>query len=111
MINRTEKKTAKFICRMKKLGIIKEENNFIYINPIYAMSTSGINIETYIRSQEDLDKILPEIAIRDLQSIAYYEIFPEELEREMKNNNISEEDVIIATENNLKTIETEPTLK
>lgn len=132
MINRTEKKTAEFICRMKKLGIIKEENNFIYINPVYAMSTSGINIETYIRFQEDLDKILPEIAIRDLQSIAYYEIFPEELEREMKNNNISEEDVIIAarkyeaidynnldpivkeliaTENNLKTIETEPILK
>ena len=94
MIERTEKKTAEFINSMKKLGIIKEEEQFIYVNPVYAMSTNGLNIETYIRFKDELDEVLPNAAVRDLQSIAYYEMFPEELDKEMEENDLTEEDVI-----------------
>ena len=84
-----------FFLRMKKLGILKEDDNKkIYVNPLYCLASTGISPEVYCLFKNDLDKVLPEIAINEIHTILYFELHPEELKKEMFCNDMTEEEVI-----------------
>ena len=95
IIGGTERKAIELFNRLAKLGIIREDqNDKIFFNPVYTLASNGITPEMYILFKEELDKVLPKAAIRDLQTIIYYQMHPEKMMQEMEDNDMSEEDVI-----------------
>ena len=75
----TEKKVGEFLSRMKKLNIIKEDGMGNYfINPLYTMASRGITVKVFLLFRKELEAVLNENAIKDLQTLAYYDLHPEE---------------------------------
>lgn len=95
LFNMTEKKVGEFLSRMKKLNIIKEDGmgNF-FINPVYTMASRGITLKVYLLFRKELEAILNENAIKDLQTLAYYDLHPEELVLAMEKKKQSLEEVL-----------------
>ena len=95
IIGGQERKAIELYNRLAKLGIVREDQNGkIFFNPVYTLASNGITPEMYILFKEELDLVLPKAAIKDLQTIIYYQMRPEEMIKEMDDNNMSEEDVI-----------------
>lgn len=92
----SEKKNIEFYNRMKKLDILREDaNGNIFVSPVFCMTTTGISVELYMLFKKELDAVLPEAAIRDLQTLAYYNLHPEELVADMeKFETLDVEDVL-----------------
>lgn len=94
IIGGTERKAIELFNKLAKLGIVREDHNGkIFFNPVYTLASNGITPEMYILFKEELDKVLPKAAIRDLQTIIYYNMHPEEMMKELEDG-LTEEDVI-----------------
>ena len=92
----TEKKVGEFLSRMKKLNIIKEDGMGNYfINPLYTMASRGITVKVFLLFRKELEAVLNENAIKDLQTLAYYDLHPEELALEMERNKKTLEELLI----------------
>ena len=77
-------RSARFISKMTKLGIIREakigDAERFFINPIYTMADSGITLTLYKLFREELVEVLPDQVIKDLDFLVYLEQNPDVIE-------------------------------
>ena len=92
----TQNKVGEFLSRMKKVNVIKEDGmgNF-FINPVYTMANRGITVKVFLLFRKELEQILNENAIKDLQTLAYYDLHPEILAQEMEEQKKTLEELLI----------------